>query len=209
VLRSGMQLVDWIVRTTGAPPVAALEAKATEIAPGSDGLLVLPYWAGVMNPYWDEAARGAILGLSLDHGPAHLLRAVLEGISFEQAIATKAMEDAVGSEVALMTVAGGGTNSRLLLQILAAVLERPLLISAVNEASALGAAMLAAAAIGWYASVEEASKAMTAPAAARIEPDAALAAKYRPRKEVYRALYLATKDVHARLSELERPAINR
>ncbi|TIU03270.1 MAG: xylulose kinase, partial [Mesorhizobium sp.] len=119
----------------------------------------MPYWAGVMSPYWDGAARGAIVGLSLDHEPKHLFRAVLEGIAFEQAIASEAMETQAGGKPAAMIAAGGGTNSALLMRIMASVLERPLSVSSVNEAAALGAAMLAASAIGWFASPEIAAEA--------------------------------------------------
>ena len=200
VLRSGMQLVDWIVRTTGSASAASLERSAAGIAAGADGLLVMPYWAGVMSPYWDGAARGAVVGLSLDHGPAHLFRAVLEGIAFEQAIATQAMEETVGCGQTPMTAAGGGTNSHLLLQIMATVLERPLSVSPVNEAAALGAAMLAAAAVGWYPSAAAASRAMTAAPENAVEPAQTQIDFYRARKEIYRDLYHATRDVHARLA---------
>ncbi|WP_292102260.1 FGGY-family carbohydrate kinase [Mesorhizobium sp.] len=198
VLRSGMQLVDWIVRTTGAPSAAILEKAAMELPAGSDGLLVMPYWAGVMSPYWDGAARGAIVGLSLDHEPRHLFRAVLEGIAFEQAIATDAMEAQTGKAEA-MIAAGGGTNSTLLMRIMASVLERPLSVSPVNEAAALGAAMLAASAIGWFGSPEDAAKAMAAPPARQVDPVEALVPVYRARKAIYRDLYHATRDIHARL----------
>ncbi|WP_292334868.1 FGGY-family carbohydrate kinase, partial [Mesorhizobium sp.] len=201
VLRSGMQLVDWIVRTTGAPSAAVLEKAAKDVAPGSDGLLVMPYWAGVMSPYWDGSARGAIVGLSLDHEPRHLFRAVLEGVALEQAIATEAMEEQTGKADA-MIAAGGGTNCALLMEIMASVLERPLFVSPVNEAAALGAAMLAASAIGWFASPEEAAKAMAARPARQVDPVEALVPTYRARKEVYRDLYHATRDIHTRLGAI-------
>jgi xylulokinase len=202
VLRSGMQLVDWIVRTTGSPSAAALEKAAVDVAAGSEGLLAMPYWAGVMSPYWDGAARGAIVGLSLDHRPEHLFRAVLEGIAFEQAIASEAMETQVGGKPAAMIAAGGGTNSALLMRIMASVLERPLSVSPVNEAAALGAAMLAASAMGWFASPETAAEAMTAPPTRQVDPVGELVACYRVRKAIYRDLYQATRDIHARLEAL-------
>ena len=202
VLRSGMQLVDWIVRTTGAASAAALEPAAARIAAGSDGLLVMPYWSGVMSPYWDEAARGAIIGLSLDHTPAHLFRAVLEGIAFEQAIATDAMEQAIGRRLAPVTAAGGGTNSVLLMEIMASVMERPLAVSPVNEAAALGAAMLAATAAGWYPSAGAASAAMAAAPDRIVEPANDLVPIYRERKEIYRDLYQATRGIQTRLAAL-------
>jgi xylulokinase len=202
VLRSGMQLVDWIVRLTASPSAAALEASAREVAPGSEGMLVLPYWSGVMSPHWDGAARGAILGLSLDHSPAALLRAVMEGIALEQGVATDAMEDVTGFHGSPMVAAGGGTNSRLLTQILASVLERPIEISPVQEAAALGAAMLAGTAAGWFASAEEACSAMAVPALRRIDPVKELVDAYRLRKPIYRDLYGASREIHRRLYEL-------
>ncbi|MER9682248.1 FGGY family carbohydrate kinase [Mesorhizobium sp. M0184] len=201
VLRSGMQLVDWIVRTTGSPSAAALEKVALDVAAGSEGLLIMPYWAGVMSPYWDGAARGAIVGLSLDHRPEHLFRAVLEGIAFEQAVATEAMEAQAGGPAA-MIAAGGGTNCALLMQIMASVLERPLSVSPVNEAAALGAAMLAAAAVGWFASPEAAAEVMAVAPTRHVDPVDGLVAAYRSRKEIYRDLYQATRDIHTRLSAL-------
>jgi len=204
VLRSGMQLVDWIVRVTGSASAAELEKAAAAIEPGSGGLLAMPYWSGVMSPYWDEAARGAIVGLSLDHGRAHLFRAVLEGIAFEQAVATDAMEAALGRKLAAVTAAGGGTNSALLMQIMASVLERSLAVSPVNEAAALGAAVLAAAGIGWFPSAAAASGAMTAPPSRAVEPVDALVADYGARKGIYRDLYDATRDVHSKLRALSR-----
>ncbi len=200
VLRSGMQLVDWIVRTTGSASAAVLEKAAVDVTAGSDGLLVMPYWAGVMSPYWDGAARGAIVGLSLDHEPKHLFRATLEGIAFEQAIASEAMEGQTGGKSAAMIAAGGGTNSALLMRIMASVLERPLSVSPVNEAAALGAAMLAASAVGWFASPEAAAEAMTAAPTRHVDPVKELVPGYRARKAIYRDLYHATRDIHARLA---------
>ena len=202
VLRSGMQLVDWVVRTVGARSASELEQQAAEIVPGSGNLLLMPYWSGVMSPYWDETARGTILGLSLDHKPAHLFRAALEGIAFEQAVATAAMEFAIGRHSQSMTVAGGGTNSTLMLRIMASVLDRPLLISPVNEAAALGAGMLAAAAVGWYPSIKEAALGMAESPTRRIDPDRDLASIYGTRLAIYRDLYGATKDLNRRLAEL-------
>ncbi|TIP93177.1 MAG: xylulose kinase [Mesorhizobium sp.] len=204
VLRSGMQLVDWIVRNTGSPSAAALEKAAVDVAAGSEGLLVMPYWAGVMSPYWDGAARGAIVGLSLDHEPKHLFRAVLEGIAFEQAIASEAMETQAGGKPAAMIAAGGGTNCALLMRIMASVLERPLSVSPVNEAAALGAAMLAASAVGWFASPDMAAEAMAAPPTRHVDLVDGLVPAYRARKAIYRDLYQATRDIHARLEALSK-----
>jgi xylulokinase len=199
VLRSGMQLADWAVRTLNCGTAAELEQMARAIAPGSEGVMVMPYWAGVMNPYWDEAARGLILGLSLDHKPAHIFRAVLEGLAFEQAVATEALETSAGVRALQFIAAGGGTNCRLLLEILASVLGRPVAVSPVNEAAALGAGMLAAFGAGWFGTIEAASRAMCVETSHVVQPDEALAAAYAGRLAVYRDIYPATRDLHRRL----------
>jgi xylulokinase len=127
---------------------------------------------------------------------------VLEGIAFEQDIATAAMESALGRRDDRMIAAGGGTNSLLLMQIMASVLERPISVSPVNEAAALGAAMLGASGVGWYPSPPAACRAMAAPATRRINPTEAMVADYRLRKPIYRDLYQATRDIHRRLDEI-------
>jgi xylulokinase len=208
VLRSGMQLVDWAARSLKAEAggkasdLEALQAQASAIAPGSGGLMVLPYWAGVMNPYWDEAARGVIVGLSLDHTPGHLFRAVIEGIAYEQKMTTDLLEGSVGHRPDRFIACGGGSKSALLTTMTASVLERPLAISPVTEAVALGAAVLAASAMGWHASIAEAVERMVAVPTQVVEPDPVLTAAYAPRIEIYRDLFAATSGIAHRLHAL-------
>ncbi len=207
VLRSGMTLAEWAVTVmdNGKPPaerLASLAAEAERIGPGSEGLLALPYFAGVMNPYWDEAARGAFLGLSLSHTPAHMFRAIIEGLAFEQGVATAAMEASLGSRAELFVACGGGVKSSLVLKVMAAVLGRPIAISPVSEGVALGAAMLAASACGMHANPSAAANAMTSPFETVIEPDPALSSAYAPLLSIYHDVYSATRDIHARLHAL-------
>lgn len=199
VLRSGMQLADWTVRTLNSGSPAELEALAKTVAPGAEGMMVLPYWAGVMNPYWDEAARGVIIGAALHHKPAHIFRATLEGIAFEQALATAAMEESCGVQASSFVAAGGGTNCGLLLEIMATALDRPLSISPINEAAALGSGMLAATGAGWFASVVDAGRAMRVEAVETVYPVTELSDFYRRRMALYRDIYPATRDLHRRL----------
>jgi xylulokinase len=199
VLRSGMQLVDWLMATTGRTDIAALVAEATRIEPGSEGVMVMPYWSGVMNPYWDEAARGVILGLNLSHTPAHLMRAVLEGIALEQAVASDAMARSTGRRPSRFVACGGGVKNALLMDLMAAALERPLAISPVAEGVAVGAAVLAARAVGWFDSLDAAVTHMVAEPIHVVRPTPALVARMRPLIEIYRDVYPATRAVAARL----------
>ncbi|TJV27398.1 MAG: hypothetical protein E5Y18_17955, partial [Mesorhizobium sp.] len=119
-----------------------------------------------------------------------------------QAAQTQAAETLAGGKPAAMIAAGGGTNCALLMRIMASVLERPLSVSPVNEAAALGAAMLAASAIGWFASPETAAEAMAAPPTRHVDPVGGLVSGYRARKAIYRDLYQATRETHVRLGEV-------
>lgn len=198
VIRSGMQLVDWVVNTTGQS-IGDLESAALDIAPGSDGLLAVPYFAGVMNPYWDPAARGTFTGLSLAHTPGHLFRAALEGLALEQAVATEAMEKSVGRRARRFIACGGGLKSRILPPVMAATLTRPIAASPVEEGVALGAAILAACGAGWFDDVGSAIEAMVAPPDQIHAPDPALTAIYEPLVAVYRDLHPSVAPLQARL----------
>ncbi len=213
VQRTGTQLIDWTTRlVTGrdsvdSAAIAGLEVAASRIPAGSDGLMVLPYWAGVMNPYWDDAARGAMLGVTLSHGPAHLFRATLEGLALEQGVATAALERSLGRRAETFVVAGGGARSGLLLSIMAAVLNRPLTVSPVPEAVALGAAMLASIDAGWHATPAAAMAAMIAAAAPPVVPDPALVAAYAPRLALYADIFPALQPLFKRLADLAPGAV--
>ncbi len=200
VLRSGMQLVEWVVRTTGSASAPELEKLAFNVAAGSDGLLLLPYFAGVMSPFWDDTARGAMLGLSLSHEPKHIFRAAIEGIALEQALATDAMETAIGQRATMLIASGGGTNSKLLMTILASVLQRPVAVSPVKEAAALGAAMLAATGAGWFADAHHASAAMCQAAEHSVEPDGRLIGPYARLNSIYRDYYRTIQPIQAALA---------
>ncbi len=189
VIRSGMQLLEWVMRTTRYDAVNELEKLAREIPPGCDGLLTLPYFSGVMSPYWDETARGAMVGLSLDHTPGHLYRSAIEAICFEQAIATTSVEESLNVRASNIVASGGGTNSQLIMQCLTSIMGRPIAISPVKEAAALGAAMLAAIGAGWFTDTKQAAASMCTEPTELIEPDSNLVENYGPLKTVYEDLY--------------------
>ncbi len=173
-LKGGTFTLSWLVeRLLGKSDVPAvlaeLERDADSIRPGSDGLVVVPYWNGVMNPYWDDGARGITVGWHGGHGPAHLYRAIIEGIAFEQRLHTSGVEQALGTPISEMVVMGGGSKSDLWCRILADVMNKPIVRAGSTEATSLGAAILAARATGWFQSLDDAARAMTA-TAERFEP---------------------------------------
>ena len=76
-----------------------LETAASQLPPGAEGLMVLPYWTGALTPYWDHDARGVILGLTGIHGKSHVYRALLEGIAFEQRLLTDGLAAVVSDPI--------------------------------------------------------------------------------------------------------------
>ena len=137
-----------------------LEAAASAIPLGSEGLLVCPYLTGCMDPYWNPNARATITGLCSYHTSAHIYRAALEALSVEAARAIHAMRSA-GLALDNLVVVGGGAASPLWLRMIADSVGVTTSRSLSNEASCLGAAIIAAVGAGWYPNFREAAAAMT------------------------------------------------
>ncbi|MHA4894851.1 gluconokinase [Pedobacter sp. PWIIR3] len=117
------------------------------ISPGSDGLLFLPYLTGERAPLWDAERCGTFFGLRNDHQQSHLLNAVLEGICYALNDVLLAVEEQ-GSSVQQLNVSGGFVKSRVWMQVLADITGKTVFKKQLEDASAIGAATLAAMAVG-------------------------------------------------------------
>ena len=203
-LRSGSYLVDWFVnqfvagRAADDKIFAELEEAALKLPIGSEGVLVQPYWSGVMDPYWDTRARGVIVGLGSGHKPVHVHRAIIEGITLDLVMGTQASEAASGQTIDHYIAIGGGANSKLWRQMLADASGKPVHVSDTVEASALGASMIAAAGAGWYGSIAEAADGMAGRTAV-FDPDPGSRARYAALLDIYRDLYAANASINRRL----------
>jgi sugar (pentulose or hexulose) kinase len=165
--------------------------------------MLLPYWNSVLGPYWDPAASGIIVGWRGIHQPAHLYRAILEGIAFEQRLCTLGVEKAVGQSVNRYIAIGGGAQSDLWCQIIADITDKPVFRAATTEAAALGAGILAATAAGCYADARQAAREMTHILPQPLEPDPARHDFYsRLFEEVYRPLFPALQPYLDRLTSI-------
>jgi xylulokinase len=166
-LRSGAFLINWFVDQflpgdrSEKDFFKNLEQQAQDIPIGSDGLITLPYWSGVMNPHWNPNGRGCFIGLSGGHTPAHLYRSILEGMCLDQAQATAGVEKEAGLRVKRFIAIGGGASSPLWTRMLADATGKDVAISDTVEASALGAATIAAYGVEWFESFNEAAAAMS------------------------------------------------
>lgn len=131
-----------------------LTAEAEQVAPGADGLLFLPYINGERAPLWNQEAKGNFFGLSITHRKEHLVRAVLEGITYNLYHIGKALERQAG-EPNKIFVNGGLARSPLWVQILADVFGKEVYLSESHHSAAWGAAWTALVAIGKVDSFEE------------------------------------------------------
>ncbi|WP_337868484.1 xylulokinase [Meiothermus sp.] len=137
-----------------------LMLEAQSIAPGSDGVVFMPYLAGERSPYLDPDLRGAWLGLSLAHGRGHLTRALLEGVAFSLRDVLEVMHPL--TKINKLLAIGGGARSDFWLSIVGSALALPLARTTIEEGPARGAAILALVGAGLYPNVAEAVRA-TAP----------------------------------------------
>lgn len=203
VLLAGGFTIQWFTNDLlgGQASLDEMEKRASSLPPGAEGIVLLPYLNTAMNPYWDSSASGVFLGLRGFHKPEHLFRAVLEGLGFELRLQLEHTEKETNQRVNQVIASGGGTHSRIWLQILADILNRPIAISNITEAASLGAGILAAVGTGWFSSYVEAIKAMSPLPSHWVEPAPPSTAIYtRLFEEVYCALYPSLRETMHRLA---------
>ncbi|MFW9958431.1 MAG: xylulokinase [Candidatus Odinarchaeota archaeon] len=140
-------------------PYDVITEEAGRIPPGSEGVIHIPHFVGAGAPNWNPRARGIFAGLALGHTRAHLIRAILEGVSYEIRTNIEVMRE-LGLPSKEVRVTGGAARSDIWMQIQADVLRTPVIRTRMEEATALGAAILAFKGIGVFKSVAQASEAM-------------------------------------------------
>lgn len=169
-----------------------MEKQAARIAPGSEGLLVLDYWQGNRQPYYDPKVRGMIYGLSLRHTRAHIYRALMEGISYGTYNLMLQFSKA-GGEVREIHISGGTTYSRLFTQIQADVSGFTIRIPEDRQSVSKGAAICAAKAAGRYPTLQDCVRSMVRFAQV-VEPDKERNRIYQEIFHQYECLYPQMKD---------------
>jgi glycerol kinase len=149
--------VQWLRDALGVVADAgATEALAAALTDNA-GVYLVPAFAGLGAPYWNAAARGAVVGLSRNSDAAYLARAALEAAAYQtHDVLTAMAKDGTASPVSLR-VDGGMASNSWLLGFLADILETPVERPTVIETTALGAALLAAIGAGWYRGLDEAA----------------------------------------------------
>nr|BFE59415.1 FGGY-family carbohydrate kinase [Dactylosporangium thailandense] len=193
-------LTDWVRRLTGGAAFEELVAAARTVPPGSDGLVLLPYFAGERTPIFDPRARGVVAGLTLNHGPGHLFRAAYEGIAYGIRQILDLL-DATAGPAGRTVAVGGGTQGGLWTQIVSDVSGREQVVPAQAIGASYGDAQLAA--IGAGLAPADADWAVEG---RRVIPDPANHAVYAELAEIYDGLYPATRAAVHRLAAVQEDA---
>lgn len=144
-LRDGLQ----VIRSSSEVETLAAQVSST------DGVYVVPAFAGLGAPYWNQQARGTIVGITRGTTAAHIARACLESIAFQTMDVLNAMHTDAGIDITELRVDGGATVNEMLMQFQSDIINTQVIKPKVTETTALGAAYLAGLAVGYWSNLEE------------------------------------------------------
>lgn len=177
-----------------------LTKEAEKAPPGSDGLFFLPYLSGERTPHADPDARGCFIGLTLAHTRGHLIRSVMEGVTFSMRDSLAIIE-ALGVPVRQIRASGGGSRSPFWRQIQADVFGRPVVTINSEEGPAYGVALLAAVGAGAFRNIQQACAA-TIRVVKETSTDRQAKECYDREFPVYQQLYCSLKADFKRIAAL-------
>ncbi|TCD04257.1 glycerol kinase [Pedobacter frigidisoli] len=151
----GGAVVQWLRDEMGMISRSADVETLAQKVKDTDGVYVVPAFAGLGAPHWDQHARGTITGLTRGTNKSHIARAALESIAYQTMDVLKAMEADAGLNITELRVDGGATANNLLMQFQADLLNCKVIRPEVTEVTAIGAAYLAGLATGYWESVDQ------------------------------------------------------
>ncbi|WP_443943648.1 glycerol kinase GlpK [Pedobacter sp. AW1-32] len=148
-------VVQWLRDEMGMISRSADVETLAKKVPDTDGVYVVPAFAGLGAPYWDQHARGTITGLTRGTNKSHIARAALESIALQTMDVLRAMEADAGVSISELRVDGGVTANNLLMQFQADLLNCEVIRPEITEVTAIGSAYLAGLATGYWKSISE------------------------------------------------------
>lgn len=151
----GGAVVQWLRDELGIISKSADVEELAAKVPDTQGVYIVPAFAGLGAPYWDQHARGTITGLTRGSNKSHIARAALESIAYQTRDVLKAMEADAEMEIEELRVDGGATANNLLMQFQADILDSKVIRPAITEVTAIGAAYLAGLATGFWKNIDE------------------------------------------------------
>lgn len=178
-----------------------LSERAATVPRGASGLIFVPYLSGERHPHPDPLARGAFVGLTLRHGLSHMVRAVMEGVTFGMRDNLELLR-AQGTHPAAAAVSGGAANSPVWRQLMTDIMGMPLYTVNTTEGAAFGAAILASVGVGAWPDTPTAC-AHLVHKVDEILPDPTGVADYERLYPAFRGIYPALKVTNAALAQFE------
>lgn len=148
-------VVQWLRDELGLIRKSSEVEKLARSVDDNDGVYLVPAFAGLGAPHWDQHARGTMVGLTRGSNAGHIARAALEGIAYQAMDVLKSMEADSGIDILELRVDGGATANNLLMQFQADILQVPVIRPKILETTALGAAYLAGLAVGYWKNHDE------------------------------------------------------
>lgn len=182
-------------KEAGKSSLVLFNELAEKVAPGSDGVVFLPYMSGERSPIWDPNAQGVFYGLDFSKTKGHFIRAAMEGVALSLKHNLDVASQA-GAQVSELRAMGGSANSLLWTQIKSDITGKKIIVPSSDTATSLGSVILAGVGIGMYHSFEEAVD-KTVVIKRSHEPNAENRAVYDKNYEIYLKLYDHLKDVMA------------
>lgn len=167
--------------------------EAAAVAPGSDGVIFLPYMSGERTPIWDPNAKGVFYGLDFSKTKGHFIRAAMEGTAYALKHNLDVAKEA-GAEVSVLRAMGGSANSLLWTQIKSDITGKPIVVPSSDTATTLGAVILAGVGTGMYKDFDEAVS-LTVEEKRFHEPDPDKAEVYGENYMTYIELYQQLKGI--------------
>jgi xylulokinase len=199
MLSAGMSM-SWLKNELVGREYDYINEQATQIKPGSEGVLFLPYLFGERTPHRDPKARGAFFGISGIHSQKHLIRAVFEGVAFGLKDSLELIKD-LGVTPSQIRITGGGAKSLVWRQILADVFASEVRTMQADEGPAFGAALIAGVGGAVYANAGEAVK-NTVVLGDSCEPKPENSKRYEEIYPLFKSLYQSLKEDYQKAFEV-------
>jgi xylulokinase len=181
-------------------PYEILTQEAAKTRPGSEGLFFLPYLSGERTPHADPDARGCFIGINLAHTRGHMVRSIMEGVTFSLRDSLEIIQQ-LNVPVKQIRASGGGSRSPFWRQIQADVFGQKVMTINAEQGPAFGVALLAAVGAGEYKNVQEACAA-TIKVVQETAPNKKASATYNAMFPEYQQLYRSLKDDFKRIAQL-------
>lgn len=190
--------LQWLKKILKESKLNKITNDINSTSPGANGLLFSPYLVGERTPYADADIRATFLGLDGSHETKHLVRAIIEGVTFSLKESLDILEE--NKSIDSIISIGGGAKNKVWLQIQADIFNTEIIKLASDQGPSLGAAMLAAYGCGWFDSLQDASKVFLR-YDEKYAPIPENVMKYKKLYILYKKVYMQTRSLNYKLKE--------